>query len=595
MRNFLPLLVAAALASACAPMQQRPFGGTPLPSRYVLNGLNVTPVQQFPVAAWGGLPAVRTLSDISATKELASKFASAARRAADAGNMEVALLNWYAAQHLANQGITIAGATLSLIDSIDANGDARIPARGLAILPTQPLGEDVESVLSMLPPEIPEAKYAALGEGVQVAGGGAEVLSQVIQSFGRTAAPQQRQPATYGGGFQSQVNKARESLPLNTPVLLQGGLYVERKADVFVIYNNTDQPTKVPLSKIGYLPPLEQPSAARKAAAPLIRSISLSYWQNAEALALKRTTFRCEVERPNRVACSGAESTYVDADGLLSRDRRSGEIAYNSNPAYRDAINIIEAAAKAKPREEFRTTCLSEMRVLFNERIYGTNAEIKRLSCTHVVSGTSVTSELYMGETGVVKTFATLMKEKETRKRMLDALKEANAWSDAVSYLPVAGSLEDAAKCVGADTTVVKTIYQKINNPALPLAAKLAGWRPSPPEDKSIIDTAASCLGTVPIVGTAGRLASKGARFLNQGALAKSLENASDLLSTFKNSMNPREFEDAYKTIVRNYPNNKELAATVKAFSDVVQHQDDMSSTMSGIAALKETYGLAYF
>lgn len=593
MNKLLASLVAALAVTGCAQIPQQ-SGSTPVQQRYMINGLTMTPVQKFPASAWRGMPAVRTAQDLQTTKQLAHTFARAARRAADQGNMEVSMLNWYASQQLAGQGISILGSSLAMIQSIDRYGDARLPARGLALLPTQNM-ENGAMRFSALESELlnlTNRPAISLADGVMVAGGNEDVLREIMAS---KTAQQQRYP-TQGAAPQAGGNI--DTLPLNTPVAVQGGLYVERRADVFVIYNNTDQPMTVPLSKIGYVPPLEPASPAKVAAAPFVRQISNSFWNYADFVAQKRVPFHCEVAQPNKMSCSGVESPNFDADGYLVADPRSGSDAYARNPAYRGAIDIMVAAAKLAAREEFRTTCMYKLNNYFNEKIVGPNAEIKKMSCSprgRSADG-AMTTDLFMGENGTVKTYGTLMNEKSTRERMTKEALTAAAWSDAVSYVPLVGSLEDAAKCVGMDSSVVTTIYHQINHPALSDAAVLAGWKPAPLSDGAIATTAANCLGAVPLAATAGKIVKGGAGlFKNQKALAAAAGKTDELFGLFRNSLNPAEFESAYATIVQHYPNNKELAVYVKAVSDVLQHSDDMTSTINGLTKLKTEYLPQYF
>jgi len=593
LKKNLACLVAAFLVTGCAQLPQQ-GASAPVQQRYTLNGLVMTPVPQFPASAWRGMPAVRTVQDLQTTKQLTYIFARAARRAADQGNMEVAMLNWYATQQLAGQGLSILGSSLSLIQSIDRYGDGRLPAHGLALLPTQNM-ETSAMRLSALEDEllkIMEPPVVSLANGVMVAGGDDDVLREITAA----KSPQQQRSSTQGAD--AQRGGVIDTLPLNTPVAIQGGLYVERRADVFVIYNNTDQPTTVPLSRIGYVPPLEPPTQARMAAAPFVRQISNSFWNYADFVAQKRIPFHCEVARPNRMSCVGVESPNFDADGFLIADSRSGSDAYARNPAYRNAIDMIIAASKIQAREEFRTTCVDRLNNYFNEKIVGPNAEIKKMSCAprgRSANG-ATTTDLYMGENGTVKTYGTLMNEKATRNRMTKEALTAAAWSDAVSYVPLVGSLEDAAKCIGMDNSVVTTIYHQINNPALSDTAVLAGWKPTPPADASIATTAANCIGAIPLAATAGKIVKGGAGlFKNQKALIAAAGRTDELFGLFRNSLSPAEFEKSYAAITRAYPNNKELAIYVKAMSDLLQHSDDMSSTIGGVSKLSKEYLPQYF
>lgn len=591
MRKLIASLIVAIAFTGCAQLPQQ---NGQEQQRYTLNGLVMMPVSNFPATAWRGMPAIRTPQDLQATKQLAYTFGRAARSAADQGNMEVAMLNWYASQQLAGQGISILGSSLGLIQSIDRNGDGRLPARGLAMLPTQNM-ETTGMRFSELEREllnIVNQPLLSLADGVMVAGGNDEVLRNILntQPTPQQRSTNQRMPQQRGGVI--------DSMPLNTPVVIQGGLYVERRADVFVIYNNTDQPTTVPLSKIGYVPPLEAPSAAKVAAAPFVRQISDSFWNYADYLAQKHSAFNCDVARPNKMACIGADSPNFDAQGNLSADARSGSEAYSRNPAYRNAIDLIIAAAKVQPRLEFRSTCVYQLGNYFNERIVGPNAEIKKMSC--VPNGRSAagatTTDLYLGDNGTVKTYSTLMNEKATRDRMTKETLTAAAWSDAVSYVPVVGSLEDAAKCVGMDNSVVTSIYQRIKNPGLSDASVLAGWHPAPPTDTSIATTAANCLGAIPLAATAGKVVKGGVGLLkNQKALTTALGKSDELFGLFRNSLNPAEYEKAFATITKNYPHNQELAVFVKATSDTLQHADDMSSTINGMTRLSKEYLPQYY
>lgn len=579
----IAILASSLLIAACAQLPtgagQSFTGG----ARFVLNGLSITPVKSFPQAAWRGLPAIRSGQDLYATRELATKYAIASRVAAQKGNMDLALLSWYASQQLANQGVSLLASTLVLVQSIGPNGDGTLPARGLAVLPATNTSLDIGGLATLQEEllHIAGSQAEDWDRGVQVAGGTDDVIREILS---KPQATRQQYP---GGGQSLAANE----LPLNTPVAIRGGLYVERRADVFVIYNSSDAPMTVPLSKIGYIPPMEAPSQARRAAAPYIRAISNSQFAYGNYLISKRPGFiHCEVQRPNRLGCvAPVPSVFFDQDGQLTSNSSLGADAYNRNTAYRNAVNTVITAARVPMREQFRTTCGNSPGYYFNERIHGPMAEIKKMYCTPAGNNSegAITADLILGENGVVKTYGTLMAERETRVRMIKEVANANAWSDAVSYVPGIGSLEDGARCLGMETSLIKEVYFGMREQNLRMGAALAGWKPSPPDDQSIVSTALDCLGAVPLATTAAKGVKAGANVLrNQPALSTAASHAAELFDSFRKAMSATDAGKAYQALGTKIQNNPKAVEFVKGTFDLIQQGNDMAATVSGATHL---------
>ncbi len=210
-------------------------------SRVSINGVSYQTVNSFPYSAWRGLPPIRSANDLKATRTAATAFARAARAASDQGNQELALTNWYVAQQLSHQALAVMGSTLAAMSAIDTNGDTTIPANGLLVLPSVSTGGVGASGIASI-----------WDRGVKVAGDSNIVLAQVLQSF--------KQPAASSGrnGTEGGIADVATTLPLNTPVMLQNGVYVERRADTLVAYNSAQVPVILPLSKLNYIPPRRQ-------------------------------------------------------------------------------------------------------------------------------------------------------------------------------------------------------------------------------------------------------------------------------------------------------------------------------------------------
>lgn len=563
--------------------------------QFVMNGLSIKPVSNFPAQAFAGLPPIRSLADFSALATGAKQFAQAGHAAVTEGNMETALLNWYIAQHLAARSMSISQASIQSIKNIDKNGDATIPPRSLVLLPVANMSNP-----NVLASVIYQNDFAAnepfdWAAAPKLAGTSANVLGQALNGLNATGSsdPYARQ---YASNAQQKL-MARDELPLDTPVRLNNGFYVERKSDVFVIYNDSDSPSVLPLSKVGYVPPLASQSIERINAVPLIRSISGAIFDYLAYQEGRYTnSFDCNPSIPNKYTCTnGVESLFFDDKGRLVRDAQPGKLAYKNNGIFKVAMDSITAAHNFPAVKQWREACLSggltgqDGRRFHNNKIVGSGADLLKLSCKRLDNNSVKTMDFIIGEKGLVKTYSTLMAEKDTRDRMTNAVKRSQALSDLVAMVPVVGSVEDVANCLNLDSSFVKNLSGPSN--AEKTLARLAGWKPEPVTANSVMGTAVSCLGAVPLVSHAATATKGASKLLGNTRLGSFIgENADKvgrLFKLFDDTLLPGGFAKSAAEIERLFPNNTQLAQLVKRVNDAVLRGNGMSSTMSGLTSIR--------
>lgn len=386
------------------------------------------------------------------------------------------------------------------------------------------------------------------------------------------------------------------TLPLNTPVVLQNGLYVERRNDFLVVYNSAPTPVLLPLSKLNYLPPMEAMSAKRAAAAPYIVSMTQALWDHSIYIYFEGGAPNCEIGPPNKATCGVPEHSRVyDENGRFTNDGRSGVQAYKSNAAYRNAVDYAVWLQMLKQRRDFRRNCLLQVNGMFNDRSLGAGANIEQLACFQRNKQAPVyTENLFIGDNLIVKTYDTLMQEKATRERMTKEAQLASAWSDGTAYLPVVGTLENGAKCVGLNTSIVQAIYYGIRERYLGQnfrdAAVLAGWKPEAPNSSSIASTALDCLGAVPLVGPASKGAKTASTLTHAEALREAAGRSAQLFETVQSAALSKDWSSMAKKLNELYPGNTSLANLLHNLNDTLQTGNDMVSTVSALQVLIPEY-----
>ncbi len=186
------------------------------------------------------------------------------------------------------------------------------------------------------------------------------------------------------------------------------------------------------------------------------------------------------------------------------------------------------------------------------------------------------------------------MQEKATRERMTKEARLAAAWADGTAYLPVVGTLEDGAKCLGLETSLVKSIYYGLRERYLGEnfrdQAILANWKPAAPTGISIASTAIDCLGAIPMIGPMGK-GTKVTSSLSHGeALKEAATRSAQLFETVQAAALAKDYASMSQRINQLYPGNTALSGMLHTLNDALQKGNDMASTVSALQVLVPEY-----
>lgn len=568
-------LVACIVLAGCAPMQVKQS------REMYLNGIRLTEVTAFPETAWGGLPMIQSTSDLNNMAKIASLMANTSVTAANKGNADLAVASWFWYRQYASRTLSVMDNSLKAISAMDGTSAGTvIPGNSLVILPAFDRYQKPANMAEITHSDL------VIQKGVMLAGGGDAALSdairQIVQSGQQPVNPAQRQ--------------AVANLPLNTPVRMDNGLYLERREKDLVIFNQNPADTTVPLREINYIPAMPIPSETRKNAAPFITSMRDAVYQTLIQKNQAGMSGEVNVIAPNLVKIgSGSMGHTLNGDGQITKDPKEsdkGQKAYRGNPAYKLSVDFLAKIPRDPAVSDFNTRCFAKNYGYIYE-FSGVYAEILRTSCA---SGTSpiYSRDFYVSGDAAIQKYESILADQRIVQNMKNMVASGDAVDNALSFVPVAGNIENALQCAGvtsaAEFSSVFVLSGRKGQPGMlhgAAVADMAGWKP---EAASLTDTAVNCAAAIPVLGNVGsgvKLAGKGAKALNKTELAAKADKYGAMLEIFKT---PGNMSEGATKVAALFPNNKDLAAMLHKGYNIFQHSLNTVQTVQGFSQLSAAY-----
>lgn len=580
-------IIAAIGFSGCANMPMpvtQSQHAQPTGRAMALNGLTLTEVKSFPENAWWGMPQIKSTSDLQNMARVADMTAKISIAAARKGNSDLAVAEWLWYQRFATHTLSIMENSVKAMESMNGGSSgAMMPGNSLVILPIFNRYGATNGATRKAGAE--ESQFQS--KPVMLAGGGLESLSDALNMVLGDPNANRRPLQPVAQYDQGQTGNVSE-LPLNQPVMLDNGIYVERRADSMVAYNPSGFSVELPLKDLNYLPAIAAPGSVRKAAAPFMHAMRDSVMR----IAKQQYTYTT-IAPPNLVTVGRERITYthpLDNLGNLSANKDSsskGVKAYQTNPAYKMAIDINANLGKIPVIDEFTARCKQKMYGFMYE-FKGDYAEIVRFSCTQSWSP-MYSKDFYVTGDAAVQTYESLLNDKKIIQDMEKEVAKGEALDDVLSFVPVVGNIENALQCAGLTSGAQYMNLARISGSKQMNMAQLAGWQPSQTET-SLVDTAMNCVGAIPVLGNIGRgakIAASGTSALNKADLAAKAGKYTEMLDIFRNTFNLKE--SAAKTAAL-FPGNRDLPTILSRGYDIMDTSANIKQAADGMTQLYAYY-----
>lgn len=562
-------LVGVSVLSGCAPIQVKQS------REMFLNGIRLTEVASFPAAAWGGLPQIQSTGDLNDMAQIVSLMGKTSVAAARKGNDDLAVASWFWYRQYASQTISVMDNSLKAISSMNGkSAGAVIPGRSLVILPA--FDRYQKPAASVVDAGVDPAYAVIEHKGVMLAGGGdaalADAIRQIVQNKQQPVNPAQRQ--------------AVADIPLNTPVRLDNGLYLERRKDALVIYNQNSSETGVPLREINYIPSMPPASEVRKAAAPYMYAMRDSVYRTLVQKDKAGMSGEVNVVAPNYVKVgSGTMGHTLDGAGQITANQKEsdkGQRAYRGNPSYKLSVDLLAGIPRDPAVSAFNTRCYSTG-FGYTYEFTGSDAEILRTSC---MNGSSYSRDFFITGDAAIQTYESILEDKKIVGYMKDAVAGAGAVDNATSLLIFWGNLENGLQCAGIPSISELMNVRREGGRNGRTVATMAGWKP----EENIADTAISCVGAIPLVGDIGIVTkdvAAGLKALNKTALAGKLDKYGSMMEIFRTDGG---LNQAASRAAAYFPDNKDLASMLHKGYNILQASLNAHQTAQGFEQLYADY-----
>lgn len=592
--------VSAYIGSDCSPVATAlPPVPTELPP-IEINGLRVVPMTGFPLEAFGGIPPITTPQDMAAAAQVVKALTDQAKVAYQQGDAETGLYALYWAKRVSAVAVGIVDASQQAIMSTRA-GRTAVPGKALAILPAFNQHNDLARTAALMQTWIVEAEQVfdspRLTAGVLVADNSVNGVLNVLKAFGQpgAASPQPKAPAGAGQSGQvattpPEMPRALQGFPENQVLRLPDGTMVMKSGEALTIYNATDAPVQVPLDQLDFVPRTPDPSPARIAAADLMKTITNNEreWSFNIYFPASRGRARSEFKAPNLIFDDRNQriAAYVAANGTVSYSPSDGQAAYRQQPAFRLAMDLLDATDHSLPVRSFHNGCVDLSKGVFAE-YQGRYANLsKRICFSGKYSSPAVfrSKTFYVGENGkAILTMESLLEDRAIIATMNKALADGQSLSDLISFVPVLGNLENANQCLGASTFAQQAAVRKALGREANAKARLAGWQEPDPTEWSL-DRVANCLGALPIIGQASAGARAGAKDAGKvvAALGERADQVRSVFSAFESPKTFAGFLAKAASIEDILPGNAKAGQLVRTIYAGLMSGQNMTATASG-------------
>lgn len=603
--------VGAWLGSDCSPVASAAVPVALAGPAFRFNGISMTPVNGFPVEAFGGVPPMTSTDDLATAREVTRRLVASAGESVREGDQETAMLKMYWAKRIGLQETAITAASLRAVSSIAVGTPQRgmgratvtvtIPPKTLVIVPAFDQDGHPRQVSAALDGEV-RLGTIDWSTGIQVADNGTAGVMEVLRILGGNPNQARGSQSAVRPGSRQAPSRAAPlpvadmlGLPEGQPLRMADGSYILKTPGNLTIYNGNEQPTAVALDKLDFVPRTPVPSAGRQAAGALMHTINEGVKQFAfNDYARHVSGFSVRFEAPNRIVDVLRNTKpvgYTDGAGRVSTVRTDGERAYQADPIYRTAANVLGGAMKTPAVVDFEAACHAERFGVFGTLSGEYSSTLRKICFKGNFNGGAVTQvatrTFVIGEDGTaVQTVESMMTDKQILATMKKALAGGQLASDLAGLTATPfGNLESALQCFGSDTLTQMAFVEaaRIGKGDVGLrsnaagtgyaAARIAGW--TPPVAEWGVGRIANCVGAIPIIGT-GAVALKQAAVAGEGVL-KSLPDLPRLQNVFDAFGAPQSFNNliaGVRSADELWPGNPKAATFVKNVFD---------ATMSGL------------
>jgi outer membrane lipoprotein SlyB len=441
----------AVLGSDCTDGALAATGGTQPPRLRPIriNGMAAFLGGAYRLEPFAGLPPVKTMADVRALNEAVRHMNALTVGYLKRGDYDAALVSNHLAARLAEYQLYVASSTRAAIEAMATNvgGASSIAPGSYAVLPVFDRGGVKPVVLSAAEAPNPFIALRPMN-GLQVAASGLDALLGVLGGGNRQ--PQQQRAAAM------EAVESLGSMPIGTPVTLPSGIVVERTVDSFIVHNPNKTTASVNLGELGYLPPIREPGANRKAAGKIMLETMESTHQVFER-TLAPLHDGVWPAAPNSIVVDGRQTALIDVGGTITQDpKKSAQSAKEygrTGSPFRLSMDAIEQSLGSGERQQFQQQCLGPggRSHTFGVDFTGAYAEIVVLWCGngHTARVHDVYErQFYLTETGMLQTWSSLLKDARTISLLKEFDKLAEANENLVQIIPVVGNVESGFKCV---------------------------------------------------------------------------------------------------------------------------------------------------
>lgn len=492
--------------------------------RVSINGfqLSETSPSSFPAGKFAGLPRIQTRADIDGLDALTKTLAKAQWQAAAKGNWESFAIARRVGMRLAEYRLHQKIATLDFVDSLTRSGNGTgvlAPGATVFIPAFSRFGRDnayasnADFARQILATSV---SGLDLSKGAQVAdlGGFLNGLSSVLGN---------KQPQQQGRAAAQPVanNDALAQLPVGAVFTANDGsgnsFLVERTPEGFNVGNDGSRPVSVPLSKLGFVPDMPEPSAQRQAVGDLVKHMQAVrqqlFWQSIQ----QHVVATSDVKAPNLavlVNTSTAVAMNENGDRAATQDEAArGVAAYKASSIYRSALEQTKYTDKID--QQFKTACLSmqNQNVAGYDTTYlGQFSEILRHQCLDKGGNPIRNRDYFVIDGKKMQTADSLLQDKTVADKLKNADNAANLAESLLGFVPLAGNVDAAAKCLtGTSISSVgaSTFANYKNGRQEQYRAFVSDLLPAA-EDESGIAKGMTCAAAIPALGTVAKGLSKG-------------------------------------------------------------------------------------
>lgn len=484
----------------------------------------------FPMGKFAGFPRITSKADFVKLDVLSKAYAQASWEAAAQQDWEGFAVNRHLGMRIVEYRLHHKLAAMDFVRSLSASKDGSgVLAPGATVfLPGFTRWGDAEKVASadyqqqILSANIGDVNWAAapkVADLSDIVG----LLKTVNGALAGTARP------SSNGGIGNVAAAERQAADLLAQ-LPPGAVFsahdaagneflVERTDGGFNVGNPGGRPVAVPLGKLGFVPDMPLPSAARRNAGVLAKRMQEArhalFWE-AKTQAAGLGGLLSTTKAPNEILIQSPRTPvrgFLDENGDLAADQaavKAGASAYKFNPSYKLALEMANYAGHRNP--QFENECWKmPASNAYDTDYLGENAEILRHKCFDKARQVRKVRDFYVLDGKTMQTFASLVGERETAAKLQQADAARDLSEAVIGFVPNAGNYDSAAKCL-TGTSISSWSLQYLEKNTQGSDERYRSFVSDllpPAADPSNLEKSLTCAAAIPALGTATKLLSK--------------------------------------------------------------------------------------